>query len=345
MRILLISPRDSTYSRDDSAFTRSLSYYALTLPTLAALVPPELGATVRIVDEGVEHLTGLADCDLVALTAVTPSAPRAYEIARQAKALGKTVVMGGPHATLLPLEAAAQVDAVVTGLADFSWPQLLHDFATGRLKKTYAQDDRCQVWQVPPPRRELLNLKRYLKADCVQSSRGCSAQCSFCTIPRMWGRSAHVRPVPEVIAEIEHLPRRNLVLLDPSLADDRDHALAFFRALAPLNKRWVGLATVAAALDDELMGAAVKSGCRGLLLGFESIVPASLVSARKPVKVEAQVRAVQQLHDRGVCVLGCFVFGLEEDDPSVFERTADFADEARLDVVRYAALTDRKSVV
>jgi len=340
MKILLINPADSTYRHDSSAFKRRVSYYALTLPTLASLVPEELEAQVRIVDEGVEPVEGLDEADLVGITAVTPSAPRAYQLADQARAKGIPVVFGGPHVTLMPGEAGKHADSVVTGFAEETWPQLLRDFASGRMAPVYSHLGRAAVKGLPTPRRDLLNLKKYLKIPCIQASRGCPNRCSFCAIPEVWGRHYHQRPLDEVVAEVEALGSKRLLFLDPALTENRQYAVELFSALAPLKKKWAGLSTVRIAEDRELLELARKSGCIGLLVGFESLSQESLAGINKGFSdASGYLEAVRILHDHGMGILGTFVFGLDGDDDDVFKRTADFIDEARIDMVRYSVFT------
>jgi len=340
MKILLINPADSTYRHDSSAFKRRVSYYALTLPTLASLVPEELDAEVQLIDEGVEPVDGLEDADLVGITSVTPSAPRAYELADQARAMGKTVVLGGPHATLMPDEAQVHADSVVTGFAEETWPQLLRDYAAGQMAPLYSHLGRAAVEGLPAPRRDLLNLKKYLKIPSIQASRGCPNKCSFCAIPEVWGRHYHQRPLDEVVAEIESLGSKRLLFLDPAMTENRQYAADLFRALAPLKKKWAGLSTIRIASDPELLDLARKSGCIGLLIGFESLSQKSLEGINKGFSDAAgYLEAVRILHDNGIGILGTFVFGLDGDDDDVFKRTADFVDEARIDMVRYSVFT------
>ena len=341
MNILLVNPHDATYRHGRSAFKRSVNYYALTLPTLAALVPERLGASVRIVDEGVEELTGLEDADLVGITAITTSAPRAYVLADLARKLGKTVVLGGPHPTLLPDEAQPHADSIVLGFAEQSWPRLLDDWVAGRLQPRYSQgDEAVDLAAVPIARRDLLRLDRYLSVPVLQASRGCPNECSFCAIPAVWGRGFHHRPIPSVIEEIRSLRARTILFLDPSLAEDPPYARALMEALIPLRIRWAGLTTIKLALDPAMLDLAERSGCLGLLVGFETLAEESLRALRKRFSQAASYeKAIQAMHDRGLRVLGTFVFGLDEDDESVFERTAEFIDRTRIDLVRYSVFT------
>src|SRR5262245_16585585 len=108
MRIALVSPKGPLYRHRGGIFRRSLRYAPLTLTTLAALVPPELEATMTLVDEGIGDVDPNLEADLVGLTVITGTAPRAYELAAQFRARGMTVVLGGPHVTLVPDEAETQ---------------------------------------------------------------------------------------------------------------------------------------------------------------------------------------------------------------------------------------------
>src|SRR5437870_6080150 len=161
VRIQLLSPAGEIHRNTTGIFKTALRYAPLTLTTLAALVPKELDAEVSIQDEGVQPLDLNAEADLVGITAITGTALRAYKIADELRAKGRTVVIGGVHATLLPDEAARHADSIVTGYAEKSWPELLRDYAAGRLKKHYHAPTGKRLEGVPIARRDLLNKKRY----------------------------------------------------------------------------------------------------------------------------------------------------------------------------------------
>ena len=134
MKIALVSPKGPLYRSRGGIFKKSLRYQPLTLTTLAALVPADLQASIALHDEGIAPLPDTLDADLIGMTVITGTAKRAYELAARWRAQGKTVVLGGPHVTLLPDEAAQHADAICTGYAEDSWPQLLRDYAQGRLQ-------------------------------------------------------------------------------------------------------------------------------------------------------------------------------------------------------------------
>jgi radical SAM superfamily enzyme YgiQ (UPF0313 family) len=339
MRILLLMPQSEMY-RKRGIFSRSLRYAPLTLTTLAALVPAELEAEVRILDEGVEELDlAKVDADLVGITCITPNAPRVYGIAAELRARGITVVLGGVHPTLVPDEAQPHADAIVTGYAEQSWPRLLRDFAAGRLQPRYDEGPDYRFENMPEPRRDLLRKERYITVNTVQAVRGCPYRCSFCVVPVAWPGYLH-RPIPEVIEEIERLEGKTFLFLDLSPIEDVRYIKELYRALAPLNKRWGGLATIRIARDPELLRLAARSGCGGLLIGIESIMPGSINHMNKGFnRPDDYVEAMRLLHDHGIAINGCFVFGMDGDDPSVFERTLEFIDRAAIDLPRFSVAT------
>jgi radical SAM superfamily enzyme YgiQ (UPF0313 family) len=339
MKILLLMPQSEMY-RQSGIFSRSLRYAPLTLTTLAALVPEELNADVRVLDEGVEPLEiEQIDADLVGITCITPNAPRVYRIAAELRARGITVVLGGVHPTLVPEEAQPHGDAIVTGYAEQSWPRLLRDFAAGRLQPRYDEGPDYRFAGMPEPRRDLLRKEGYITINTVQAVRGCPYRCNFCVVPVAWPGYLH-RPVPEVIAEIERLEGKTFLFLDLSPIEDVRYIKELYRALVPLNKRWGGLATIRITRDRELLKLAARSGCGGLLIGFESVVPETIRQMNKGFNhPDEYLDAVRLLHDQGIAVNGCFVFGLDGDDRNIFEQTVEFVDRAAIDLPRFSVAT------
>ena len=338
MRIALISPRGPLYRHRTGIWKRSLRYMPLTLTTLAALVPRELNAELTLVDEGIGDVDLAAMFDLVAISAITGTAPRSYELADEYRRRGVPVVLGGVHPTLLPDEAAAHADAVVVGYAEQTWPELLRDFAAGRMKARYDQG-ALSLANLPLPRRELLPAKHYTMPHTVEATRGCTYRCEFCVVPTAWGNPIQ-KPVADVVADIRQMGARRLLFLDLNLVADRAYAKELFTALVPLKVKWGGLATTTIAGDDEVLDLAAKSGCRGLLLGFESLCEDSIKETGKAFNLrKSYADVVRRIHARGIAIQGCFVFGFDHDDEEAFERTADFALDAAIDLPRFAILT------
>jgi len=340
MRILLVSPKGPLYRHRGGIFRRSLRYAPLTLTTLAALVPADLHAEITLVDEGIDDVDATQSADLVGMTVITGTAPRAYALAAEFRRRGVTVVLGGPHVTLVPDDAAPHADAIVVGYAEDTWPQLLRDAAAGRLQPRYVQSPTLSLAGRPFPRRDLLPSSRFLTTDVFEATRACIHNCEFCVVPSAWGRTPFQKPVEDVVEDIRRTGARKLIFVDLNLIADRAYATALFEALVPLGVQWYGLSTVLLARDRPLLALAARSGCRGLLLGFESIVPENLRDAGKPFNHPREfAEVVQLLHGHRIAVYGCFVFGLDHDTPDVFLRTAQFAIEAGIDLPRFAVVT------
>jgi radical SAM superfamily enzyme YgiQ (UPF0313 family) len=340
LRIALISPKGPLYRHRAGIFKKSLRYAPLTFPTLASLVPPEIDHTLTIIDEGIEDVPEHLDVDLVGMTVITGTANRAYDLAKRFRSRGVRVVLGGPHVTLVPDEACRHADSIVVGYAEESWPLLLRDFMRGMMKSRYDQSPTLSLGGRPPPRRDVLPRRRYITTNVFEATRACVHACEFCVVPSAWGRTPLQKPVPEVVEDIRQTGARKAIFVDLNLVADRSYANDLFEALIPLKIQWYGLATTLLARDPALLDLCARSGCRGLLIGFESIVGANLGSVRKGFNAPGQYgEIVTNLHRQGIAVQGAFVFGLDEDTPDVFARTARFAGEAKIDLPRFAVLT------
>jgi len=192
---------------------------------------------------------------------------------------------------------------------------------------------------LPPPRRDLQRRWGYMMSNTVFATRGCRSACDFCSVPAA-GFGWQARPVGEVIDEIRRLPGRRFAFNDVSLNEERDYARELFTALIPLKKQWGGLATTRIAEDEELLDLMAASGCVFLLLGFESVAQSSLDRMGKRFNRTADYAQVAEaLHRRGIIIQGCFIFGLDEDTPQVFDETLAAVNDLRIDIPRYALYT------
>ena len=317
-----------------------MRYQPLTLTTLAALVPADIPHAIELFDEGITDVPRDLDVDLIGLTVITGTAMRAYELADHYRARGVTVVLGGPHVTLIPDDAQPHADAIVVGYAEDTWPQLLRDFAAGQLQSRYTQSPGLSLAGRPFARRDLLPSQHVLTNNVFEATRGCVHACEFCVVPTAWGRRPFQKPVNEVVADIRQHGARKLIFVDLNLIADRAYAIELFKALIPLKLRWYGLSTVLLADDEELLELAQQSGCSGLLMGLESLSATNLKGNRKGFNApDRYAQVVERLHAHGIALQGCFVFGLDDDRPDVFLRTAEFAVQAKIDLPRFAVVT------
>ncbi len=315
----------------------------LGLMYLAAYTPPEV--EVRLIDENIERIDFSQVPDLVGITTMTATAPRAYEIARRYRARGAKVVLGGVHASMMPEEASKHADAVVVGEAESVWPQVLSDYEAGNLQPLYHQKDFIDFSQPIQPRRDIIDPKRYWSANGVQTSRGCPHGCNFCSVTAFNGRRVRMRDVDNVLAEVESLPRHNRIrhkvvpFVDDNIAANPRRAKELFKQLIPMNIKWGSQASITFARDEELVALAAESGCNFLFIGLETMSRKALEEMGKGQnKVEEYGEAMRLLRKYDIPVMGAFVFGFDCDDESAFIDTLDFAMNNKIQVAQFAHL-------
>jgi radical SAM superfamily enzyme YgiQ (UPF0313 family) len=338
MKIKLIAPREP---REDT-LSSPFKLRRVNLPLLAALTPP--GHTTTIVDEAFAPDDINQDVDLVGITVMTDLALRAYHIADAYRQKAVKVVMGGIHPTVLPDEALEHADAVVVGEAEGVWPRLVSDAASGQMQRLYRAGKMTDLQGLLKPRRDLLpgiQYQGYTRIPIgVETSRGCPYDCEFCCIGQTLGQHYRVRPVQEVIAEIESIDSPHLFFVDDALGLNRNVAKKLFTKMIPLRRRWLAQGTVSLAEDLELLRLMERSGCLGLLIGFESVQKGiqNEVNKIKNLKIDFY-EAMHRFHGEGFGILGSFVFGFDYENKDVFEQTLKFIMRCRLDVVQLRILT------
>jgi radical SAM superfamily enzyme YgiQ (UPF0313 family) len=341
MRILMILPYDRTYFYR-GFFTRFIRYAPLTFTVLAALIPEEIEAQVTIVDEGVQKPKSLINeaFDIVAITACTSAVPRAYFLCDYWKKRGAYVVLGGAHASFMPDEAMQHADTVFSGLAEHTWPQFLYDFQAGQPLKIYRHHTSGEHLPMPIPRRDLLARSSYQKTPTIIANRGCANKCSFCSISQLWGAQGLTRPIAEVVNEIKSVGASKWIFLDPSPYSNKKYFNELLHALVPLKISWAGLSTLDIADDKEMLELMLRSGCKSILLGFETINQNNLTKYDKLTNIALNYkRQIDALHAHNISILGCFVLGFDEDTESGIEQLIKTIDELGIDFPRYALLT------
>ncbi|MCP2501304.1 MAG: radical SAM protein [Deltaproteobacteria bacterium] len=338
MKIKLIAPHEQREDTISSPFKLN----RVNLPLLAALTPP--GHEITMVEEAIAPDDIHQDVDLVGITVLTELAQRAYRIADAYRQKAVKVVMGGIHPTVLPDEALGHADAVVVGEAEGVWPRLVSDAASGQMQKTYRAGKLTDLRGLPKPRRDLLPATRYQGYTRipigVETSRGCPYDCEFCCIGTTLGQQYRVRPVQEVIAEIESIDSPHIFFVDDALGLNRNVAKKLFTEMIPLRRRWLAQGTVSLAQDLELLELMRRSGCLGLLIGFESVQKATQNEVMKITNLRIDFyEAMRRFHGEGFGILGSFVFGFDHENKDVFDQTLEFVMRCRMDVVQTRILT------
>jgi len=329
MRISFIIPR---WPKDSFWDVIAFKFPLLSTSLLAGLTPSR--HKIRIIDESLSEIDFDQEVDLVAITAITPLAPRGYEIADQFRQKGKKVMIGGIHASWLPEEAKGHSDSVAIGEADEIWAEILEDVEKGVLKPFYRQKERTDLHRLPIPRRDLFPQKGYLFHNLIQTTRGCPYDCEFCSVTALHGRSYRMRPIPEVEKEIQSLDRSKayIFFVDDNLVGNLSHARELLAMLSHYRLRWVSQGPIHIAEDEEWVSLMAKAGCHGLFIGFESLREENLDLMGKGInRIESYEKGIRRLHDAGIGVYASFVFGYDYDDPSVFDEFLEFAERNRID--------------
>lgn len=296
---------------------------------------------VTIVDEHVEGISLDDEPDLVAIQVYITSAYRSYQIADHYRSKGVYVVLGGLHVTSLPDEASSHADTIFLGPADYSWPRFIRDFRAGRPNKLYTPGVRT-LDDLPQLRRDLIKRHLYLVPNSLVVSRGCPYHCDFCYKDSFFagGSSFYTMDVDKALECISSLPGRHLFFLDDHLFGNRKFASELFSSMKGMSRIWQAAGTVNSVLDTKLFENAVKCGLKSLFIGFESLNQENLENYNKRhVLINKYQHAIKQLHEAGVMINASFVFGMDEDDESVFDRTVNWAIENGIETSTFHILT------
>ena len=320
---------------------------SLGLLTLAAVTPERF--QVEYVEFPEFDAAGLdaLSFDIVGISSFTAKSDVMYRIADHLRARGVTVILGGLHVTLCPEEAAQHADAVVAGEGEKIWPRLLADWEQGRLKKVYrnAGFRDVDLAETPAPRYDLLDVSRYNRLP-VQTARGCHLDCEFCAASKIFG-GYKTKPVDRVIRDIRAAKGRwrhpFIELADDNTFVNKRWSKDLVRAIAEEEIHWFTETDVSVADDPELLDLLARSGCRQLLIGFESPRAASLEGIEahnwKSRRHDQYRRAIDALQGRGISVNGCFIVGLDQDTPDIFEEVERFVKSTSLVEVQVTVLT------
>ena len=345
-RVVLIHP-----GREGPIWGRA-SGTPYTLMRLASLVPEEI--PVEIWDENltpVDHkLRQLGPHDLVGITSKTLAIESAERFARIAHECGvQTVVVGGAHATLAPEDVAQWADVVVTGEAYRTWPRVIQDFIDDDLKPHYHDSEWCDLAGVAPITDRVIEMMdenhRYW-TPMLEITRGCPRNCSFCTAIRVSGNKMRLRPVEEIVDEIERRRIKRFFLTDDNFGlafhTNPDYIEAVLKALAKLPLHgWTTQAEMLISEHPDLLALAREANLDKVFLGFESVNPDNRreLGGKSKGLVSQYLEAIKKIHAHDIGVVGLFVFGFDHDTPQTMVDTWDFARSSDLDSMSMTILT------
>ncbi len=336
INLLMIQPEN----REINRFRRLQfnNFSQLTIPYLAAFVD-ERYYDMTLIDEYCQRIPYHKRFDLVAITVNTPNAPHCYEISAVFRRKGARVVMGGPHATVLPEEVAAHCDYMLVSEGEATWPEFLHDFQNGVAKSVYKSDAPPELEGLPFPRWDLINHRRIMKG-AVFATRGCPYHCRYCNLKQIYHDCFRMRRIDDIVEEIRRLPSRFFVFWDDNLFADNEYAKNLLRAIAPLKRKWAAQATLRDCADEELLALAHAAGCMYLFIGLESFSEQSLLDAGKSVNQARDYKPlIDRIHRRGIMVQAGIVFGFDSDLITVFDETLDACESLGIDGATVSILT------
>ena len=339
-KLLLIQP--SPYEKEGKVIKKKKLYFTgLALPLLAALTPDDW--ETELIYEVIEDVPFDTDADLIGVSTMGHGVIRSIDIAKEYRRRGKTVILGGYMASIMPEEAVKYCDSLIIGDAELVWQQMLSDFENGNLKKTYEKPLEGNWYSTPSPRFDLLEGKNLGDFLPVQAGRGCPNSCSFCSVSCLYRGRYVKRPLPEVIRDIEQIKSlgyKKILLLDDNIFSDRKYLDSLLDTLIKLDISWMSQCEITIGKDDELLEKLQRSGCTTLSFGLESISRESLISMDKGWAVPAEYDfLIQNIRNHGIDVSTEMVVGGEGDTLESIRMTKDFIERNKISVPRFYILT------
>ncbi len=337
MKIKLIQPAMIQRPMDTKLKTRMAP--SLALLTLANLTPKE--HEVIIENENVESINFDEKVDLVAITVTVDVMNRAIEIAKEFRKRSVKVVAGGIHITADPKGAYGYFDAICVGMAERIWQRILFDAQNDSLKEIYNDMLSISGQEIVSPDYDIIDNSKYLYTNIISTSRGCPFECDFCYNSSQSVHKAYInRPIEDVIREIKTLRTRHIMFIDDNFIGNPSWIKKFLAQIKPLGLKYNAAVTSNIVDMPDILDDLKESGCQSLFIGFESINDKAIDSVNKGQNsVGKYERLVEELHKRGIMINASFVFGLDEDDSSVFEKTLDWIVKNKIETVTSHILT------
>lgn len=317
----------------------------LVIPTLAAMAPPTFD--VSLCDENVTPIDWDTPADIIGITGKISQYERMRAIAKAFKKRGKTILLGGPYASLSPEAVRPHCDVLVRGEIEEIAAELFSDLENGTWREEYV-GTRPDLAISPVPRWDLYPLERAVMGT-LQTSRGCPFECEFCDVIQYAGRKQRHKRVDQVLRELDELYRfgqRTIFLADDNFTVFRSRAKELLVAIRDWNRRqiqgkvlFVTQISIDAARDDELLTLCAEAGLVTVFIGIETPNEEGLRETRK--RQNLHVDLVEQVHRilaHGIHVVGGMIVGFDADGPDIFQRQLEFAMDAGIPLVSVGAL-------
>jgi radical SAM superfamily enzyme YgiQ (UPF0313 family) len=321
-------------------YIRSWQMEPLQAAVIAGLTPQDID--IRFYDDRMEKIPFAKPTDAVVISIETYTAKRAYQIASEYRLRGVPVIAGGFHATLASAEVERYAESVVVGEAESIWSAIIDDLRHGTLQKRYQGMPQPDLDEVRVDRR-IFTDKKYLPIGLIETGRGCPFPCDFCAIQSFFKRTHRSRPVDKIVEEITRLKESKKVFffVDDNFAGNLSSARLLLTQLAKLKIRWITQMSIHAAHDEDFLKLLADSGCKGVLIGFESLNEDNLRIMKKKFNTMrgGYGKALDNLRRYGIRVYATFIFGYDNDTEQSFDQTVDFAIDQNFYIAAFNHLT------
>jgi len=331
MKITFIQP--STNSWKSSGAIQPLVF-----GILADMTPDNI--ELAFYDDRIEEVPVDEPTDLVAMSVETHTASRAYTIADRYLRRNIPVIMGGYHPTLCPDEVLSRAISVAMGDAETIWTDIVRDACSGQLKSIY-KAKKISGQLKTSVNRSIYKGKKYAPIHAVQWGRGCPYNCDFCSINAFYNNAQCIRTISDVTTELEKLGEKTVLFIDDNLYHDKKALIQFVQAITPYRLKWVCQISIDITSDIRIMKLLEKSGCKALVVGFESFNRENLKQMNKGWNTSHHDydTAVRIISDHGIMIYGTFVFGYDYDTVDSFNICLDFALRSKFCIANFNPLT------
>ena len=309
-KILLIQP--SPYDQNHKPIKKKRLYFVgLGMPLLAAMMPEDWES--EIILEIIEDIPMDTDADIIGISTMGHGVLRSIDLAKEFRSLGKTVILGGYMASIMPEESLKYCDALVVGDAELVWDDVLKDFEEGDLKRVYEKELVGGILSTPSPRFDLIVDKNIGDFLPVQAGRGCPNTCSFCSVACLYEGRYIKKELEEVIRDIQQIKDlgfNKILLLDDNIFSDRVYLNLLLKAMKRMGIEWMSQCDIRIGEEDELLKSLKESGCTSLSFGLESISKESLIGMNKGWADPAEyTRLITNIQSYGIDVSTEMVVG------------------------------------
>jgi len=366
MNVLLVNPQSSSI----------FDTFGLSLPPIGLLYVAacleQAGHTVTVRDlaaDGERLDDGdIRLADIVGISSDTTRIDKALAIAHRVSAIGRPVVMGGPHPQFMAADifAAGCVDFIVKGEGEFVFTNLLAALqnrdSAASVKGLIIKDGRhfietpaadpIDIETLPFPARHLVDLHRY-RASIVSrpitpivTSRGCPSACHFCSSSNFFGAGWRHRSAESVLAELDEIYNlygfRAVCFMDDNftLSPRRVMEIADGIIERGYDLKWWNFSRVDTIVRNPAMVARMSAaGSTTVYLGIESGNEDTLNSLGKNTTNNDVVQALDMLRQNGIESYGSYIIGNLNETAADVKKTIDLAVRLNTNIAQFTILT------